>query len=376
MDAIALQTLLIAVVVGISCGLLGVFLILRKMSMMVDAISHTVLLGIVLAYMVVRDLTSPWLMVGTTIVGVLTVVLIELLVSTKRTTEDAATGAIFPFLFSLAVILITTRFRNTHLDSHAISGNLEFAAYEQLRVFGVEIGSKTLYTNLFVLLLLVLVLVALFKELKLSSFDKALAKTLGLMPGLLHYVLMTMVSLTAVTSFNAVGSILVIAMMIGPAATALLVTKNLKSALFMSAFFAAINAVSGYTIAMFIFKGHVNIASTIATVTFMVFSLVWIFEPRKGLITTVLRKLRQKREFEVLALVVHVAMHQNTVREHKELHVDIIREELNWNTEKYRKRLRQGIDAGLFSISNNLISLTAHGKEFLTFKLGELTQDV
>ncbi len=375
MDAIALQTMLIGIVVAVSCSLLGVFLVLRRMSMMVDAISHTVLLGIVLAYMVVNDLSSPWLMVGAAAIGVLTVVLIELLVSTKRTSADAAAGAIFPFLFSLAIILISTRYRNTHLDAHAISGNLEFAAYDQITIFSVNLGSKTLFRSTLVLLLLITVILLFFKQLKLSSFDYALAQALGLMPMLLHYVLMSLVSLTAVTSFSAVGSILVVAMMIGPAATALLLAKSLKRALFISAGIAAFNAASGYLIAMYVFGGNVNIASTIASVTFLVFSLVWVLDPKKGLITKLVHRSNQRRELELLALAVHVATHQHTEVEEAELHIDRIRQELNWQQEKFKKRLGQGVGAGFFRLDRKLVHLTDKGEAFLNYKIGVFNQE-
>ncbi len=372
MDSIAFQTLLIAICVGVSCALLGSFLVLRKMSMMIDAISHTVLLGIVLAYMVVQDLTSPWLMIGSTIAGVMTVVLIELLVKSKRTSEDTATGTIFPFLFSLAIIIITTRFRNTHLDMHAISGNLEFAAYEPLVLFGVTLGSKTLYTNLLVLLLILLTLYALFKEFKLSSFDSALAKTLGLMPAVLQYVLMTMVSLTAVTSFNAVGSILVVAMMIGPGATSLLMTKDLKMTLWVSGLIASFNAILGYFIAMFVFSGQVNISATIASVTLITFLLVWTFEPNKGLVIRMIRKSKQKKEFEVLALLMHIVQHEKTLEEQQELGINTLPLELNWSPEHYHKVLERGIAEGYLKISNQLVSLTKQGKQYYIYKLNKL----
>lgn len=341
--------------------------------MMIDAISHTVLLGIVLAYMVTKDLSSPLLTLGATIIGVMTVFFIELLVKTKRTSEDAATGAVFPFLFSLAVIIITTKFRSTHLDSHAISGNLEFAAFEQLTLFGVNVGSKTLFTNTLVLLLLVGILGLLYKELKLSTFDEALAKTLGFMPGVLHYLLMTLVSLTAVSSFEAVGSILVIAMMIGPAVTSLLMTKDLKTALFTSATIAVFNASFGYFISMVFLKGHVNIAATIATVTFLTFLVVWILEPKKGLITSILRKQRQKKEFELLALMMHVATHQGTEEQTEELNVDQIIQELNWSQNQYDKRVKEGKKLGYLRERKSIIELTSKGKEAYRFKIKELT---
>lgn len=369
MDSIAIQTLLIGIVVGVSCSILGVFLILRKMSMIVDAISHTVLLGIVLAYWITKDLNSPLLMVGATLMGVITVILIELLVSTKRTSEDAATGVVFPFLFSVAVILISTRFSHTHLDSHAISGNLEFAAFDQWVIHGVNVGSKTLFINSIVLVLIVGIISLLYKEFKIATFDQALAKSLGMMPLGIHYLLTTMVSLTAVTSFNAVGSILVIAMMIGPAATALLITKQLHITLFAAAGFAVFNASVGYWIAMFVFMGNVNLATTIVVVTFITFLSVWILNPKHGLITNVIKKMKQKSEFELFALLIHVVQHESIDKESQVLHINLIQDALNWSETRYLKILKKGIDGGYLTITNKFLKMTPTGRSYYDLKI-------
>lgn len=371
MNALAISTLLIAIVVSISCALMGVFLVLRRMSMMVDAISHTVLLGIVLAYSIVLDLSSPWLLVGATIMGVLTVVLIELLVSTKRVSEDGATGTVFPLLFSIAVILITTRFSSTHLDTHAISGNLEFAAFEQLTLFGYEIGSKTLWTSGIVLLVLILIIVVLYKEFKITIFDSALAKTLGMAPLFIHYLMMTMVSLTAVTSFNAVGAILVVAMMIGPAASSLLITKRLSTALILAALLGSVNATVGYFVAMVVFGGMVNIASTITVVTFITFMLVWILEPNKGLVALIRRRRLQRNDIESLALMTHMASHEVSVYSH-----DDLIQQLNWSSSQLRNHLYKEMKRGFLTFENDTIVITQKGYEHYQVLLKEYSNEV
>lgn len=376
MSILDLQTLLIALIISVSTGLLGVFLVLRKNSMLIDAISHTVLLGIVLSYMVVGDLSSPFIILGATLIGVLTVFLIEALVNTKRVESDIATGTIFPFLFSIAIIIITTRFSSTHLDTHAINGNLEFAAFEQLVLFGTEVGSKTMYISLLVLVVIIVFIKVFFKELKISTFDAALATSLGISPIIIHYLLMTLVSVTAVTSFNAVGTILVVAMMIGPAATALLISKDLKKALMVAVLVALINASVGYLFAMFVFKGTVNIASTIATLTFITFVLVWIFEPKNGLITKTIKKTQQKVEYEFLAFMIHVGNHHNTSVSHIELNEDNINNELKWKSDKITKYINKGLDSGYIYIENKVIKITEIGKQFYELKTDELRSNL
>lgn len=375
MSIIDIQTLLIAIIVGISCGLIGIFLVLRKMSMMIDAISHTVLLGIVISYIFVRDVTSPFILFGATIIGVVTVFLIELLISTKRVSEDQATGSIFPLLFSIAVILVTTKFRNTHLDNHAIVGNLELAALKQITINNINIGSKTLYISLFVLLIIILFIKIFFKELKIISFDKALAYSLGFSPILIHYLLMSMVSLTAVASFNAVGTILVVAMMIGPAATSLLLTKDLKSALIVSSFIAIVNSLLGYFISMFIFKGKVNISSTIAFTTLIIFLLIWIFEPKKGLVSQIVKRNRQRKNFLFDAFFLHIA-NPNHFNDSKELNVNNLKNELKYKSEVLNKQLNKAIDLGYININNDIINLTDIGKSFYNLKIKELSREL
>ena len=212
---------LIAVVVAAACALPGVFLVLRRMAMMADAISHTVLLGIVLAFFVVADLQSPWLMLGAAAVGVLTVSLVELLNRTRLVKQDAAIGLVFPALFSLAVILISRFARGVHLDVDAVLlGELAFAPFDRIEILGLDLPHALVTMG--VILVLNAGLIALFyKELKLSTFDAGLAATLGFAPGLLHYGLMALVSVTAVGAFDAVGAMLVVALMVTPAAAGL-----------------------------------------------------------------------------------------------------------------------------------------------------------
>ena len=219
MTTVQIEIQLIAAVVAAACALPGVFLVLRRMAMMSDAISHTVLLGIVLAFFVVEEFGHPLLMIGATAVGVLTVSLTELLNRTKLVKEDAAIGLTFPALFSIAVILVSVFARNVHLDEHVVfQGDLAFAPFDRMIVLGRDIGPRTLVIMTIILLINLLFIGLFYKELKLATFDVQLAAALGFSPALLHYGLMTLVSVTAVGAFDAVGSILVIALMIVPSA--------------------------------------------------------------------------------------------------------------------------------------------------------------
>ena len=136
----ALEIQLIAIMVASACSILGTFLVLKSMAMVSDAITHTILLGIVVAFFMVHDLNSPLLIVGAGIVGVMTVYLVELLNSTRLVKEDSAIGVIFPLLFSIAVILLSKFAQNVHLDVDSVLlGELAFAPFNRVAIFGLSI---------------------------------------------------------------------------------------------------------------------------------------------------------------------------------------------------------------------------------------------
>ena len=282
---------LIAVIVSAACALPGVFLVLRKMSMMSDSITHTILLGIVLAFFLTEDLSSPLLIAGAALMGVATVWLTETLMNTRLMSEDSAVGIVFPLLFSIAIILITRYAGSVHLDTDSVLlGELAFAPFDRLVVFGVDIGAKAIYTSGALLLINVILITVFYKELKIVTFDPMLASLLGFSPGLVHYGLMTLVSLTAVGAFEAVGSVLVVAFMIGPPLTAYMLTDDLKKMLLLSAGFGALSGILGYHAALL---PDVSIAGGMAVTTGLIFAVVFIFAPKRGLIGVFIRKIKR-----------------------------------------------------------------------------------
>lgn len=358
-----LSTLIIAVLVAASTSIIGVFLVLRKMSMMTDAISHTVLLGIVLAYLVVGNLNSPLLVIGATVIGVVTVYLIELLIRTNKTTKDAAIGVVFPLLFSIAIVIINTKFRNTHLDIDAVLlGKLEIAVFDRLIIFGKDIGPKSLYMLLLVLILNVSFILIFYKELKIVSFDSALATVLGFSVGLIHYLLMTLISFTAVVAFDAVGSILVIALMVGPVVTALLITKDLIKTIVYTLIIGVLNSVLGYSFAYFY---DLTISGTIATFTLITFLTVFIFAPKKGLISIMVRRNKQKYQFALMNLLYHIINHENEDLDYK-LSVEIIQEDFRLNDRFFNKIIQLGLKTKTIERQLDKVRLTKHGREAFT----------
>ena len=245
-----LGTILLAVVTALACALPGVFIVLRKNSMLVDAISHAILPGIVVGYFFTRDLDSPLLILGAALAGLVVVLGSEWLSRTGLLTGDAPQGLIFPALFSAGVILVTLNFANVHLDVHAVLvGDLNLAAFQHLQFDGVSIGPGYLYVMLAVLVVNTLFIAALYPHLKVMTFDAAFASAIGVRTRILGTTFMFLVSVTVTAAFHAVGAILVIALVVAPAATALLVTQRLRSMITLTLVFAGGGALAGFWIA-------------------------------------------------------------------------------------------------------------------------------
>lgn len=353
---------LIAICVAGSCSILGTFLVLKSMAMVSDAITHTILLGIVIAFFMVHDLSSPFLIVGAGIVGVLTVYLVELLNSTRLVKEDSAIGVVFPLLFSIAVILISKYASNVHLDVDSVLlGELAFAPFNTTKIFGVTVV-KGLVTTFGIFLINFLFVVIFFKELKISTFDRVLAATLGMKPILIHYMLMSLVSMTSVASFEAVGSILVVAFMIGPPITAYLLTNNLKIMMFLSVVLGAISSVIGFYLAS---AWDVSIAGMIAVVIGAIFIVVLIVSPKSGLVSTFRRKKNQKIEFSTKMLLIHILNHKDTAEEKEECGIDTMEYHLRWEKSFFEKISEKAKDRKLIYVDNGIFKISDKGREYI-----------
>ena len=356
-----LEIQLIASVVAMACSLVGVFLVLRRMAMMSDAISHTVLLGIVVTFFLVQDLGSPLLILGAAATGVLTISLVEVLNKTRLVKEDAAIGLVFPALFSIAVILISRFAANVHLDSDAVLlGELAFAPFDRFELFGVDLGPKALIVMSVILIVNLLFIVLFYKELKLATFDAGLAATLGFAPGIIHYGLMTLVSVTAVGAFDAVGSILVVAMMIGPAAAAYLLTDHLPRMLGLSALIGVLSAVSGYWLARWL---DASIAGSMATMVGVLFLVTFLFAPERGMIALARRRDRQKWEFAQRMLVIHLFNHEDSPEAERESRVEHMHQHMRWEPSFSARVIERSVQADWIFRQNGHVALTEKGRE-------------
>ena len=360
MTSAQIEIQLIAVVVAVACAIPGVFLVLRRLSMASDAITHSVLLGIVIGFFIVEDLGSPLLIVGAAATGLVTVFLVEVLTRTQLVREDAAIGLVFPALFSIGVILISRFAGDVHLDVDAVLlGELAFAPFDRFEAFGWDFGPSALVKMSVILVLNALCVAAFWKELKLATFDPALAYALGLSPALLHYGLMGLVSVTAVGAFEAVGSILVVALMVGPPATAYLLTDRLAAMVGLSAALGAGGAIAGYWLAHAL---DGSIAGAMATVVGIEFLLAGLLAPRRGLVAAARRHAAQRIRFAETMLAVHLLHHEGVPGEAHETQLEHLSAYLRWDDDFARRIVRSARREGLVDDRGGGLELTERGR--------------
>ena len=353
-----LEIQLIASLVAIACAIPGTFLVLRKMAMISDAISHSILPGIVIGFFITQDLNSPLLILLAALTGVLTVVLVEKIQQTKLVKEDTAIGLVFPALFSIGVIMIAKYANDVHLDIDAVLlGELAFTPFDRIYYNEIDLGPKSLWVIGIILVITLGLLIAFFKELKISTFDAGLATSLGFTPAVIHYGLMSVASITTVGAFDAVGAILVVALMIAPAASAYLLTTNLIKMIALACFFGVFSAIAGYWMANYF---DASIAGSIATMLGIVFLIVYLLAPSKGLISVLYREKQQKIEISLITFILHLKNHTET----RERHVNHLNEHINWHKVRSKAVLNLALKNNLITISNDIVSLTEKGDEF------------
>jgi ABC-type Mn2+/Zn2+ transport systems, permease components len=356
-----IESLYILIITSLACAVLGVFLVLRRLSMVSDAISHSVLLGIVIGYFVTKDIGSVLLIIGASLFGVLTTVCIELLIKSKRVTEDASVGIIFPLFFSIAVILITRYARNVHLDTEVVLiGEIILAPLHRINFLGLSLP-KALVQMVFVLLINIVFIAVFFRKLKISSFDPVYAGVAGIAGAGLYYVFMALVSFTAVSAFESVGAILTISFFISPAASAYLISKDLKITIFLAAVYAVVNSCIGYFLAV---KFNVSMSGMCALVSGLTFMITIAVYPG-GIITKIIRYIKNKNRFSRELLILHIDNHTGKKNALGELGYSTIREHIAWSDSKLKYVLDKLIKKGYVyrAKERGVYSLTETGKK-------------
>jgi len=356
---IPLMIMATGALVGSAAALLGVFLVLRKNSMLSDAISHSIVLGIVIVWMLTHQQSGPVQLIGAALTGLLTVFLTELLANSRKVKDDAAIGLVFPALFSIGVLLLNLYARDVHIDAHTVLlGEIGFIWLKTMTVFGYEIpqafvwmGVVTLVNAAFVLLF--------FKELKLTTFDPGLARALGFLPTVLFYALLMLTSTTAVAAFDAVGAVLFIAFVIVPPSAAYLLTDRLGLMILIGIAIAIASSVIGYYAAVAL---DVSIGGMMAVTAGLFLIAAFLFGPRYGLLASLMRRWSERYANESRALAVHLYHHEGRPESHQESARAALQTHLNWSRQKADDVLRRSLASDLVRQEGDRLALTDKGR--------------
>ena len=218
-------------------------------------------------------------------------------------------------------------------------------------------GPRSLWVIGIILIITLTLLFLFFKELKISTFDAGIATSLGFSPAIIHYGLMSVASVTSVGAFDAVGAILVVALMIAPPASAYLLTTDLKKMISLACFFGVLSAISGYWIANIL---DASIAGSIATMLGIVFLIVYLFAPSKGLLAVLYRERQQQIEVLLITFLLHLKNHSEV----EERHVSHLNTHINWQKVRSKTILNLAVKNNMVTIENDVVTLNAKGEEF------------
>lgn len=269
--------IVMGILVNTCCGLVGTFLIWRRMAMVGDALSHSLLPGIVVAALLTQSLQSWAVFVGAILAGMLASLLIGLLERVSPLKGDAILGVVFTSMFALGVILVNTMAGDVHLDVECVLyGEIGYIPlFEPWVVGGREVAPMPVVRMGGVTLLVILLMVIFYRGWKTLAFDRQLAALVGMPVRFLHYGLMALLSLVVVSSFEAVGVILVVAMLVFPGVTAGLFLCRLARLLWAVPFLAVFYAVAGFHLAQWM---DTTIAGAMVVVAALLFVVCWLFK--------------------------------------------------------------------------------------------------
>ena len=323
-----IEIIAIASLTAIACSLPGTFLVLRRLSMMADAISHSVILGIVVAFFLVRQIDSPFLLMSAALAGVVTVLLVEALIKTKLVKEDAAIGVTYPLLFSIAVVMISRFATQIHIDTDAVlMGELAFAALNRFIVAGRDIGPVAVYQIGGVMVFNILLTALFYKEIRLAVFDEGFARVSGFSPRKIHYGLMVVTAVTTVAAFEVAGAIMVVGFIVGPAVVAAYFSKRLWVLLLLAPLVGILASFGGYSLAHIF---DVSIAGSIVSTIGIMFLFAAFFAPR-GFFPSAIRKRKLKKQFQQDLLLVHLLQHELSGEVAEENNLDTVRQHFGWH---------------------------------------------
>lgn len=356
----AIVILLTGILCASACAMLGSFLILRRAAMMSDAISHAILPGLVGGYFIAQGPNLIAGFAGAVLASTLTVLLIETIRNTRLVDGGSAIGIVFPAMFALGTVLVSRYFANVHLDTDAILyGNIEFSSFDRWFLADRDLGPQSIWVMSILCVINVAFLSLFYKELKVTTFDPGLAASIGMSPILMHYMLMGVLSVTTVGAFTAVGAVLVVALVIVPAATAYLLTDSLIEMIGISVAIGAASAYFGYYLAV---ELDGSIAGAIVTMTGVFFAGALLFSPSHGLVARTLRRSRQRRRFSAEVLIVHLLNHEGSPSGARESEIAHLESELRWTPVQASAAMTYATRNGLIERKGDHLALSPSGR--------------
>ena len=349
------------VITAIATLIPGIILVLKRNALIIDGMSHAVLLGIVVFLIFTQDINSPLLIIGGSLSAVLMIVIVELINRTKLIPYDAAIGLVFPALFSLSVLLINIYLKNVHFHKESIlMGEVAYLPFDQLNFRGISIGPKAMYLVGIIAIVNISFFMLFKKELQISIFDPIGAKSMGFMPTILHYIVMIIAAFTVMVSFRVVGAILVVGFLVVPAISGYLLTRTLMSLFVTSLVLTICSSLLGTGLATVL---NWSIIGTVSMTMGVFFFIIYIFAPEKGILTQYKKKQNKKIFYSQRILLRHLYHHHDSQEEEEECSVDSFYYHINWNKNFAKKILQQNIEARWVIVDQKIIKLTDVGKK-------------
>lgn len=342
----AIRALIASSLVGVMCGILGVFIVLRNMSLIGDALSHAILPGVVLGF-VIAGYSLLGFFVGAVLAGLVAAVFITWIQQKVKTKNDAAIGIVFTAMFSIGVMAISRISRNdgVHLDlKDFLFGN----------VLGVS--DADLWMTFSITLFVILSIIIFYRYLFATTFQAVIAETMGISVQTIHYYLMLLLSFAVVASLKTVGVILVVAMLITPAATALLISDKLQKVIVIAGLVGLSSAIFGLILAIYLETTPGPAMAVMATIFYL---LAVIFAPKKGLLFKSIAKQQTKQKVEIEDTLKQTLK----LHERKELSFSNLVQRLGWTEKKVRTQLNNLKRKGLVNFNNNQLVITNRGIE-------------
>lgn len=361
--------LLTGLLLSAAAALPGCFLVLRGNALLTDAISHAVVFGIALTWLVTGLVAGPVQVIGAAAAGLLTVLAIEALARSGRVRQDAAMGLVFPTLFAAGVLVINLYAREIHLDTDTVLlGEIAFVWLDTTPVLGVEVPQAVLALAACAGLNAAYVL-AFWKELKLATFDADFAALQGLRPGAVFTGLLALTAATAVAALDAVGAILFVAFVIVPPASAYLLTHRLSRMAALAVGFGMAASALGQGMA---FALDVSIGGSMALMTAVLFVVVLVAAPEQGVLATFARRREGRLAFATRTMVSHLLAHQGGPRMEEENAAAALEDHLRWPRREVDQVIIRGLDQGLIRRDGGMLALTPLGEALAQEVLAEV----